>query len=274
MTPQRLSFKALPSRTDWIVRLAAVAFFLCFGGQTYAGGLEDIRAAGVIRVCADPDNLPFSSMALNPAGYDLEIAGEIARNLNVQLDYLWFHTSYSGRVLRQLYENNCDFFMGLPTTMAAHSPRMLMTAPYLRAGFVPVVRQDSEIRSLEEAKGEKIGVEMMTVADFHLFRNGYTRDLYRSQEEMFQALRDRRINVAVMWFPVAGWEIKSHADAGLKLLPVTDQRLEFALAIGVRKEDADLRSKINDILDKLRSDGTLGRMLAHYGLDRADDFVR
>lgn len=239
---------------------------LCRAGQASAGGVEEIQNAGVIRVCADPNNLPFSDKSLSPAGFNLDIANEIARDLQVRLDYLWFHTAYGSRVLRQLYEHNCDFFMGLPSTMAASAPRLLLTRPYLRAGFVPVVRQDSTVRSLADARDEKIGVEMMTVADFHLFRAGYRRDLYRNQEQLFQAVSKGDVQAAMMWQPVAAWDLKQHPEAGLKLLPVDDPTLEFALAIGVRKEDADLRARIEQVLDRLRSSGELQRVLGRYGL--------
>jgi ABC-type amino acid transport substrate-binding protein len=243
---------------------------LCWLGNASAGGLEEIRNAGVIRVCADPHNLPFSDMGLAPAGFNLDIAAEIARDLQVRLDYLWFHTAYSGRVLRQMYEHNCDFFMGLPTTMAASAPRLLLTRPYLRAGFVPVVREDSAIRSMADARDEKIGVEMMTVADFHLFRAGYRRDLYRNQEELFEALSKGQVRAAMMWLPVAAWSLKQHPEAGLKLLPVDDPALEFSLAIGVRKEDPDLRARIDQVLERLNASGELQRVLGRYGLGRSE----
>lgn len=239
-----------------------------------AGGLEEIQAAGVIRVCADPHNLPFSDMGLAPAGYDLDIAAEIARDLDVRLDYLWFHTAYGGRVLRQLYEHRCDFFMGLPSSMADSAPRLLLTHPYLHTGFVTVVRRDSSIHSLEDIREEKVGVEMMTVADFHLFRAGYGRDLYRSQEEVFQALQSGHVKAALMWLPVAAWSLKQHPDAEFKLLPVTDPHLEFSLTIGVRKEDSDLQARIDQTLERLRVSGALQQIWGRYGMQQVEDLVR
>lgn len=244
---------------------------LCWIGSAPAGGLEEIRNAGVIRVCADPHNLPFSDMGMAPAGFNLDIASEIARDLNLRLDYLWFHTAYGGRVLRQLYEHNCDFFMGLPDTMAASSPRLLLTRPYLRAGFVPVVRRDSAMQNLTDAKNDPVGVEMMTVADFHLFRSGYQRDLYRNQEELFQALIKKQVQVAVMWLPSAAWLLHQHPEANLRMLPVDSSAVQFSLAIGVRKEDPDLRDRINQVLDRLHSSGELQQLLSRYGLTHAGD---
>jgi ABC-type amino acid transport substrate-binding protein len=245
---------------------------LCWIGNAQAGGLEEIQSAGVIRVCADPHNLPFSDMGMAPAGFNLDIAGEIARDLNLRLDYLWFHTAYGGRVLRQLYEHNCDFFMGLPDTMAASNPRLLLTRPYLRAGFVPIVRQDSTMHDLADTKNEAVGVEMMTVADFHLFRSGYRRDLYRNQEELFQALVKNRVKIAVMWLPVAAWLRQQHPEANLRMLPVDASDMQFSLAIGVRKEDPDLRERIDQVLDRLIRSGKLQQLLSRYGLTHAGDF--
>lgn len=237
--------------------------------QAKAGGLDEIQAAGVIRVCADPHNLPFSDMGLAPAGYDLDIAAEIAKVLGVRLDYLWFHTSYEKRVLRQLYEHNCDFFMGLPTSIAESAPRLILTRPYLRVGFVPVVKSDSTIASMDDLKGEKVGVEMMTVADFYMFRKGYARDLYRSQEEMFEALLGGKLHAAMMWLPVVDWEIKRHGGAPLRLLPIADAAIQFSLAIAVRKEDADLRDRIDEVLGGLEAKGVIAQTLSRYGMENA-----
>lgn len=213
-------------------------------------------------------------MGLAPPGYDLEIAAEIARALEVRLEYLWFHTAYERRVLRQLYEKNCDFVMGLPASIGEGAPRLALSRPYLRLAFVPVVQSASSFRSLEDLRGQKVGVEMMTVADFYLFRHGFSRDLHRRQEEMVDALLAGRLPAAMMWLPAAAWEIKQRGNAPLTVLPVDDAALQFSLAIALRREDAALRERIDAILQRLESEGVLARILERYGLGNLRDLVR
>lgn len=244
------------------------------GAPAWAGGLDEIQADGVIRVCADPHNLPFSDRDLAPAGYDLDTAAEIAKALGVRLDYVWFYTGHERKVERQLYEDNCDFIMGLPASAAKSAPRLILSQPYLRAGFVPVVKRDSAAASLADLKGDKVGVAMMTVADFYLFKNGHSREVYRSEDEMFDALLNGQLSAAMMWLPSIDWEIKRHGGAPLKLLPITDGAIEFSLAIAVRKDDTSLRDRINTVLADMERNGVMMQILSRYGLENAQAIVR
>lgn len=249
----------------WRRRLALALGLLASVPAARADALADIREAGVIRVCADPRNLPFSDQDLAPAGYELEIAGKIAEGLGVRLDYLWFHTGYGKRALRQLQEGRCDFFMGLPTAMAGSLPRLALSRPYYVTGFVPVVRPRPGRRQLSDFRDGKVGVEMMTVADFQLFRQDYDRDLYRSQAEIFQALAAGQIDAGLMWYPTAAWLIKGAPEAGLAVL-AGDPGLRYEIAVALRREDESLRLGIDAILGRLEAEGGLRRILQRYGL--------
>lgn len=255
------------SGSAWRRRLAFALGLLASLPAARADALADIREAGIIRVCADPHNLPFSDQDLAPAGYELEIAGKIAEGLGVRLDYLWFHTGYGKRALRQLQEGRCDFFMGLPTAMAGSLPRLALSRPYYATGFVPVVRPRPGIQQLSEFKDGKVGVEMMTVADFQLFRQGYDRELYRNQADIFRALTAGQIDAGLMWQPTAAWLIKGTPKAGLAVLTNDgDARLHYEIAVAVRREDESLRLSINAILDRLAAEGGIRQILQRYGL--------
>lgn len=251
----------------WCRKLALALGLLATLPAARADTLAEILEAGVIRVCADPDNLPFSNQGLAPAGYELEIAGKIAEGLGIRLDYMWFHTGYGKRALRQLQEGRCDFFMGLPTAMAASLPRLALSRPYYVTGFAPVVRPGPGRGQLSEFKDVKVGVEMITVADFQLFRQGYTRDLYRNQAEIFQALAAGKIDAGLMWYPTAAWLIKGKPEVGLVVLPDDNAPLpHYEIAIALRHDDENLRRSINEILGRLEAEGTIHQILQRYGL--------
>lgn len=249
----------------WRRQMALALGMLASLPAARADALADIREAGVIRVCADPHNLPFSDQDQAPAGYELEIAGKIADGLGVRLDYLWFHTGYGKRALRQLQEGRCDFFMGLPTAMAGSLPRLALSRPYYVTGFVPVARPRPDLRQLSELKDGKVGVEMMTVADFQLFRQGYDRELYRTQAEIFQGLATGQIAAGLMWYPTAAWLIKGAPEAGLAVLG-GDPGLRYEIAVALRREDESLRLAIDAILDRLETEGDIRQILQRYGL--------
>lgn len=253
------------SGRPWRRRLALALGLLASLPAARADALADIREAGVIRVCADPHNLPFSDQDLAPAGYELEIAGKIAEGLGVRLDYLWFHTGYGKRALRQLQEGRCDFFMGLPTAMAGSLPRLALSRPYYATGFVPAVRARPGKQQLSDFKDAKVGVEMMTVADFQLFRQGYSRELYRTQVDIFQGLATGQVAAGLMWYPTAAWLIKGAPEAGLAVL-AGDPGLRYEIAVALRREDENLRLAIDAILGRLDAEGAIRQTLQRYGL--------
>jgi polar amino acid transport system substrate-binding protein len=255
---------------DIALRFARVSLIaLLFGvpaAPVAAATLDQIRATGMITVCADPANLPLSDAGLNPPGYDLEIADEIAKSLGAKLRYNWFVTAYLARVLRELYEEKCDFMIGLPTDqrLEGASPRIALSKPYLTTGFVTVVATDVQASGLNDLKGKRIGVEMHSVADFRLFGLGHERSLYPNQAALFKALVDREVSAAVMWAPMVGWSLKQQRSVQVKVLPEGRAELSFPLAVAVRKDEPELLSAINEAIDGLILSGRRDQILTNY----------
>lgn len=251
----------------------AVVFFLLFPlifsyPVAHASTLEKVRATGTIKVCADPSNLPMSQADPNPAGYDLEIAAEIAKTLGVKLEYYWFATNYGRRAIKQLVDGKCDFFMGLPSdkTFEEATPSVALSKPYYSAGFSLLVRKQSKAKGLEDFAGKQIGVEMMTVADFFLFHEGYARGLYRNQKEIFEAVSKGEVAAGLMWAPVAGWLAKNSPNSDMQILPASRPELIFPLAIGVRTEDQDLKLGIDNAIDEINRSGKGTEILERFGV--------
>lgn len=247
--------------------LSLVAFLFGVSAvRVAAATLDQIRATGSITVCADPANLPLSDAGLNPPGYDLEIAGEIAKSLGVKLQYNWFVTAYLARVLGELSAGKCDFMLGLPLDkrLEGVSTSIAFSKPYLTTGFVTVVASDMQANRLEDLKGKRIGVEMHSIADFRLFGLGYERGLYPNQAALFKALIDREVAAAVMWAPMVGWSLKQQNTVPVMILPESRKEFSFPLAIAVRKDEPELLSAINDAVDELIRSGRRDQILAKY----------
>src|SRR3954468_3584247 len=88
-----------------------------------------------LRVCADPNNLPFSNERRE--GFENKIADLIARELDANIEYSW-RAQRRGFFRETLKENRCDIVLGVP----AHFDMALTTAPYYRSSYVFVYRKD------------------------------------------------------------------------------------------------------------------------------------
>jgi mxaJ protein len=94
---------------------------------------------------------------------------------------------------------------------------------------------------------------------------------------ILDAVADRRVDVAVVWGPLAGWYAR-HSRAKLALVPVSPQidvpflPMVFDISMGVRRDDPGLRQEVDAVLRKRRA--AVDSILAEYGVPRADRRAR
>ncbi len=254
-----------------MLRLLCAAAVFSIAGAAFAqqATLERIKRIGEIKVCADQDNLPYSSDKMNPPGFDIEVAQEVAKDLGVKLGFNWFATNVGKRALRQLVgESNCDFFLGLPLdeSFEDNNFKLILSKAYYNGGFATLVRADAPATALADNKTKGVGIAMGTLPDFKLFNKGYERKLYRNTAEMFEAVSHKEIDAAVAPAPEAAWMAKSKSDGKLKVLSNTEKEFLFPMGVGVRKADKDLRDAINTTIDRLQSSGKSAEIFAKYGM--------
>lgn len=229
--------------------------------------LDRIKRFGSISVCADPNRMPYSSDK-EPAGFDLEVAREIAKELGVRLEVTWHSTHRGTKIVRQLAEFKCDFFPGFPVEASFEEEnfRVILSKPLYSSGFATLTRADAPETALQDAKTKGVGVQMGTLPDFRLFDRGYERKLYRNTKEMYEALQFKEIDAAVVPALEGGWELKSTSNTQFKLLSNTEKDFVFPMAIGFRKADKELRDLVNMAIDKIQSDGRLAALFTKYGM--------
>jgi len=237
--------------------------------------------AAELRVCADPDNLPFSDFHRN--GFENQLASLVAGDLGLTLRYVWL--PQRGRFLKALREDACDLEMGLPTGSGIANT----TQPYYRSSYVFVTRRNggSSIHSFDDPaiRGARVGIQTLatddaTVPPAHamaargLYSNivWYRRyDSLASAESpgtIVDAVARGAVDLAVVWGPLAGY-LARRAPAALRLTPVTPSRdagnqFAFDISMGVRPNDARLLSRLNSVIRVRRE--AIGRILAAYGV--------
>jgi mxaJ protein len=240
-----------------------------------------------LRVCSDPNNLPFSNRA--EQGFENKIATLIAKDLHARVQYTWW-AQRRGFLRNTLKARECDVVMGLPTgvDMAA------VTRPYYRSTYVFVSRRDRHlgITSFDDPKLKqlKIGVQIIgddganappahALAARGVIDNvrGYTvYGDYRQPNppaRIVDAVASGEIDLAVVWGPLAGYFAKRE-PAPLDLVPVSPEIdlpfLPFVFDIGLatRYDDAALRQQLERILERRKPE--IDRILADYGVPRLD----
>src|SRR5215210_4303045 len=218
------------------IRLAVLLALGVAGIQsTLSGQLRpSVEKPGVLRVCADPDNMPLSNQ--KGEGYEQKIAEVIAKDWNSKIEYAWWpvRRGYFSRALNGRY---CDVAIEAPAGLDMAG----VTKPYFRSGYVFVTRKDRglDIKTLADPrlKKLKIGVNLLnsdaenTPPAMALSRYGVVGNLtgyytfYTDSvrpEDIVDAVAKKEIDVAIVWGPLAGYFAK-HTSTPLSLTPLAER---------------------------------------------------
>jgi mxaJ protein len=256
-------------------------------GLVLVTGLAAVQAksARVLRVCSDPNNLPFSNEKLE--GFENRLADLLADEMHARVEYTWF-AQRRGFVRNTIRERKCDIIMGIPSSFELVMP----TKPYYRSTYVFVTRTADSIRlaSFDDPKLRDLTIGVHLIGDDYsntppahsLSRRGIIENvrgftiygdysLPNPPARILDALMRKEIDVAVVWGPLAGYFAK-HDKLDVDIEPVTPQidvpfmPMVFDIAMGVRREDVGLKEEVESILARRRAD--VEGILDEYGIPR------
>lgn len=242
--------------------------------------------ARVLRVCADPNNLPFSNRA--GEGFENKIVGLVAADLHAQVRYTWW-AQRRGFIRHTLKAEQCDVWPGIATGVDA----VTTTRPYYRSTYVFVTRTDRHlaIASFDDPRLRTLTVGIPMIGDdamnpppaHALARRGivgnvrgymvygdYSRP--NPPAAIIDAVAARAIDVAIAWGPLAGY-FAARAPVALTLAPVAplfdgpQGLMMFDISMGVRRGDAPLKQEIEAALDRHRTQ--IEAILDAYRVPRA-----
>jgi mxaJ protein len=268
-------------RCPRLAGLAAIVLLAC--GSHLACAAEE-AGKRELRVCADPDNLPYSHR--DESGFENRIAALIADELGVPLRYQWQELR-RGFVRKTLGAKLCDVLIGVPVDFE----RVLTTRPYYRSSYVFVRRASNTeaIRSFGDPrlKTARVGVQLVnddldaTPPAYALARNGVVDNVLGfnvygtgpAAERMIRAIDSGALDIAVVWGPQAGYFAR-RAGAPLAIdiaYPPEGMevpRFEFEIGAGVRRGERALQRELDGVLERARA--RIDAILAAYAVPRTD----
>ena len=246
--------------------------FLCAAAQ-----------ARELKVCADPNNLPFSNR--REQGFENKLARLIARELHAQVKFVWW-AQRRGNVRETLKAGLCDMIPGI----ASNLEMLATTRPYYRSSYVFVTRAADrlELSGFDDPRLRTLTVGVQMVGDdfsntppaHALARRGVVDNvrgymLYGdyAQENPPRAIIDdvarHRLDVAIVWGPLAGYFARQSKPT-LHLQPVSPLidgpmlPMAFDISIGVRKDDRALHRELDKVL--AHNAAQVQTLLSQYGI--------
>jgi len=248
------------------------------GGLDLSIELVDPR---VLRVCADPRNLPFSNE--QGEGFENKLAALFAEKLQKKLDYMYFPQA-TGFVRVTLGAHRCDVIMGFPQG----DDLVQGTNPYYRTSYALISRQGSgleDVTALEDArlKGKHIGVVAGTPPGTNMAANGLMANakpyplmidtrVDSSAEAMVNDLSKGEIDAGVLWGPMAGFYAKK-ANPPLHVTPLVQEKtgpqLVYRIGMGVRRADQNWKRLLNRLIQENQPE--INKILLDYGVPLLDE---
>jgi quinoprotein dehydrogenase-associated probable ABC transporter substrate-binding protein len=243
------------------------------------GGSVELVDPKVFRVCADPHNLPFSDQA--GEGFENKLAALLAAKLGEPVSYVYY-PQVIGFVRNTLNALRCDVVMGV----AVGDDQMQTTNPYYRTTYALVFKPGNGldgVTSLDDPRlqGKHVGVVAGTPPASVMSRDGLmalakpypltvdTRVLVPAKE-MSNDIAAGRIDAGVLWGPMAGYYAR-RVEPHLTVVPLLKEheRMEFRIAMGVRRTDQEWKRKLNRLIAENRPE--IDHILAEYGVPLLDE---
>lgn len=242
-------------------------FFLCLSRCALTLVFASITALAQVpvRVCADPDNLPFSNAA--GSGFDNRIAQLLGRDLHRPVVFVWARAR-RGFLRERFNKGACDLLMGVPQGMK----HVQSTVPYYTSSYVFVTRRRDHLqlsRFNDPVIGQqRIGLQILE-EDFSppslpLIRYGHAAQFVgfdsfgQGGEDIVRAVAENRVGFSVVWGPLAGYyAAKQRVPLTLSVVqPSVDASgipFSFAMTIAVHSNDAALAEELNTAIRRNQS---------------------
>ena len=252
-----------------------------FGSVLASAGLQavaqtaDIADRNALKVCADPNNLPFSNQ--KGEGFENKIAELMGAALGVKVEYTWF-PQIIGFARNTLQAHRCDLVIGT----VAGDDVMQTTNPYYFTTYVMIYRSDKglTLTGLDDPRlaSLRLGVvsatppsDLLVRHDLMALAKPYQLTVDTRAEspthEMVKDIMDGTIDVGFLWGPIAGY-YRKHGELPLTLVPLKDEpgaaRMKYHIAMGVRGNEPEWRRRVNAVI--LKQQPKMTAILRDYGI--------
>ena len=235
--------------------VAAALFFACCLAQP----------AQAFKVCADPDNLPFSKSVGPERGLYVELAERVAKHLNQPIEFDWYYSNNQRRALRNsILAKTCDAYFALPADADYKTRGLQRTQGFLHVAYAVVAPRGFVFKSLDDLKGRRVAVEFgSTPAVMLAMIEGMNVVTLQNGAQALEALAMGEADVAMLWGPSAGYANKTQYQSRWQLTSITGKGLGGQVAVAVRRDNDALTADINRALDALQ--GEIEALAERYG---------
>ena len=242
-----------------ILLLSTIIFTGCIGGGTTSnfGGKDN----GKIVIGIDDEFPPicFHNERHELVGFDIDLAKETANRMGVEVE---FKPIDWDKKREEITSGNVDIIWNGLDITEERKEYMIFTKPYMDDRQIFLVKKsgDKSIRSEGDLAGKIVGMQAGSTSEDYLQRDDNLKNslgeckTYKKFNDMLEALEKEEIDVLICDELIARYEIKKHPNH----FELIDAKIDFVvkMAVGFRKEDVELRDRVQEVFDEMIKDGT------------------
>lgn len=246
-----------------IVNKSLIFLSLLSASLLHAESIEHIKETGVLQVCVNPEQKPFSWNSGVPEGFQIDIAKVLADKLDVELDVAWIFLK------RHAKKTGCDMYVGV-ARLDGDTKYVKKSDPFTRIEFKLVTAKGMKsVSKIKDLTGLTIGLSAGSIAAHALRDQGIELAVsYRDEASRLDAVANGVIDGAIVTQVSAGWYEKTlgfqfdvyDAEKVLKT------KLNYDYSLGLRRSNQKSKLEFNKILSKMKADGSIDKVLSKYGI--------
>lgn len=279
------------ARRSWGARLrAGLVGAAC--GCALAPALAQDPPRTALRVCQDPNNMPFSNT--QGQGIENRIAEVFGKALGLPVTYYsfpqrmaFFRNTLRFKLPGQDYP--CDLVMGVPVGLDEVS----VTKPYYHSTYALVFAKAKGLENVASAedflkldpaklKSLRIGIYDRSPASQWLNRHGLLEQgvpykllsadpAQYPGEIVAKDLAEGKLDAVIVWGPIASFFARQVQNPALAVVPLKSEkgvRLDYQMAMGVRYGEREWKQQIESLIDAKAPD--IQAILKEYGVPLVD----
>ena len=229
---------------------------------TGSGASLGTMEAGTLKVCSDIPYKPFDILEGDTfTGFDGDLINEIATglDLDLQVQDSGFDGLQSGLTLNS---GQCDLVASAMTITEEREEKLDFTDGYYDSEQSLLVPSGSDIASIDDLAGKRVGVQQGTTGKSYTEENapGDAEVVsFPSDAEMFNAIKAGQVDALLQDLPV---NLAHTEDGDFEIVEQYDTGEQYGFA--VKQDNTELRDAVNEQLTELRDNGTYDKIYNEY----------
>lgn len=275
------------------LRAAALLAALLTAGAAQAQAADVAPRREALRVCQDPNNLPFSNTGAE--GIENRIAEVFGKALGLPVSYYSFPNRFAfiRNTLRYKLPGQdypCDIVMGVPSGF----DQVSVTKPYYRSTYALVfpagkgldhVKTGEDFLRTDRAVLGKLRIGLYDrspasewLAKHGLVDNGVPYKILNADPAQYPGeiiekdLAKGEIDAAIVWGPIAGFFAKRVKSPALVVVPLRSEpgvKFDYEMAMGVRYGEREWKQQVEGLIESRKAE--IQAILREFGVPLVDE---